>query len=94
MAFLPDAPEMPGTFSSCQRGLAIPTCITARASRMRRDSCRDRYLTVSFEVVGGGGGGVCVCVCVCVCVGGGGGGGGGVTFSAFLAHAQPANPRV
>ena len=32
------------------RGLAIPTYITARASRTCRDACRDRYLTVSFEV--------------------------------------------
>ena len=35
------------------RGLTIPTCITARAWRMRRDAYRDRYLAVSFEVVGG-----------------------------------------
>ena len=35
-----------------QRGLAIPTCITARASRTCRDACRDRYLAVSFEVGG------------------------------------------
>ena len=34
------------------RGLAIPTCITARASRTRRDVCRDRWLAVSFEVGG------------------------------------------
>ena len=26
----------------CHRGLAIPTCITARAWRMCRDACRDR----------------------------------------------------
>ena len=32
------------------RGLAIPTCITARASRTCRDACRDRWLAVSFEV--------------------------------------------
>ena len=35
------------------RGLAIPTCITARASRTCRDACRDRYLAVSFEANGG-----------------------------------------
>ena len=35
------------------RGLAIPTCITARASRTCRDACRDRYLAVSFEIGGG-----------------------------------------
>ena len=34
------------------RGLAIPTCITARASRTCRDAWRDRYLAVSFEVGG------------------------------------------
>ena len=33
---------------------AIPTCITARASRTCRDACRDRQLTVSFEIGGGG----------------------------------------
>ena len=32
------------------RGLAIPTCITARAWRTCRDAWRDRYLVVSFEV--------------------------------------------
>ena len=32
-----------------QRGLAIPTCITTRASRTCRDACRDRELAVSFE---------------------------------------------
>ena len=31
-------------------GLAIPTCITARAGRTCRDACRDRWLVVSFEV--------------------------------------------
>ena len=31
-----------------QRRLAIPTCITARASRTCRDACRDRKLAVSF----------------------------------------------
>ena len=36
------------------RGLAIPTCITARASRTCRDACRGRWLAVSFEVGGGG----------------------------------------
>ena len=35
------------------RGLAIPTCITARARRTCRDACRDRKLSVSFEVDGG-----------------------------------------
>ena len=34
-------------------GLAIRTCITARASRTCRDACRDRWLEVSFEVSGG-----------------------------------------
>ena len=34
-------------------GLAIPTCITARAWRTCRDACRDRLLAVSFEVGGG-----------------------------------------
>ena len=34
-------------------GLAIPTCITARASRTCRDACRDRLLAVSFGVGGG-----------------------------------------
>ena len=38
----------------CHRGWAIPTCITARASRTCRDACRDRYLAVSFEIGGGG----------------------------------------
>ena len=32
------------------RGLAIPTCITARAWRMCRDACRGRWLAVSIEV--------------------------------------------
>ena len=32
------------------RGLATPTCIMARVRRMCRDACRDRYLSVSFEV--------------------------------------------
>ena len=36
-----------------QRGLAIPTCITARASRTCHDACRDRQLAVSIEVAGG-----------------------------------------
>ena len=35
------------------RGLAIPTCITARASRTCRDACQDRLLRVPFEVSGG-----------------------------------------
>ena len=34
-------------------GLAIPTCITARAWRTCRDACRDSYLAVFFEVGGG-----------------------------------------
>ena len=34
------------------RGLAIPTCITARAWRTCRGACRDRLLVVSFEVGG------------------------------------------
>ena len=37
----------------CHRGLAIPTCHTARAWCMCRDAGRDRLLTVSFKVVGG-----------------------------------------
>ena len=36
------------------RRWAIPTCITARASRTCRDACRDRWLSVSFEIGGGG----------------------------------------
>ena len=36
------------------RRWAIPTCITARASRTCRDACRDRQLSVSFEIGGGG----------------------------------------
>ena len=35
------------------RGLAIPTHISARARRTWRDACRDRYQTVSVEVGGG-----------------------------------------
>ena len=34
---------------SRHRGLAIPTCIKARASRTCRDACRDGLLAVSFE---------------------------------------------
>ena len=41
------ASGMPGT---C--GLATQTCITARAWRTCRDAFRDRWLAVSFEVVG------------------------------------------
>ena len=41
------APGMPGTFST------TPTCIVTRAWRTCRDACRDRKLTVSFEVGGG-----------------------------------------
>ena len=33
--------------------LAIPTCITARASRTRCDAYRDRYIGVSIAVGGG-----------------------------------------
>ena len=40
------APGMPGTFSHC--GLAIPTCITARAWRTCRDACRDGSQTSGF----------------------------------------------
>ena len=36
-----------------QRGLAIPTCITARAWRTCRDAYRDRWQVVSIEVGGG-----------------------------------------
>ena len=36
------APGMSGTFFSRHLGLAIPTCITTRASRRCRDACRDR----------------------------------------------------
>ena len=36
------------------RRWAIPTCITARASRTCRNACRDRQLSVSFEIGGGG----------------------------------------
>ena len=35
------------------RGFAIPTCITARASRTCRGARRVRLLAVSFEVGGG-----------------------------------------
>ena len=35
------------------RGLAIPTCTTARAWRTCCDACRDRELAVSLEVGGG-----------------------------------------
>ena len=45
MGLLPDT-------QNC-RGLAIPTCITARGWRTCRDTCRDRKLAVSFEVGGG-----------------------------------------
>ena len=43
---------MPGTFSpdaefKGKRGLAIPACITARASRTCRDACRDCLPTVA-----------------------------------------------
>ena len=36
------------------RGLAISSCITAGARRTCHDACRNRYLGVSFEVIGGG----------------------------------------
>ena len=39
----------PGTFSQ-HHGLAIPTCITARASHTCHDAYWGRLLTVSFEV--------------------------------------------
>ena len=45
------APGMPGTFPR-HRQVAIPACIPARASRTCRDTCRDCYLVVSFEVGG------------------------------------------
>ena len=32
-------------------GLAIPTCVTARARRTCRDACRDHLLAVSFKVI-------------------------------------------
>ena len=32
---------------SCHRGLEIPTCVTARAWRVCRDACLDRWLAVS-----------------------------------------------
>ena len=35
------------------RGLAIPTCITARAWRTCRDACRDRQLGTSLQAIGG-----------------------------------------
>ena len=37
----------------CHRGLAIPTCITAREWLTCHDACLDRWITVSFEVGGG-----------------------------------------
>ena len=40
---------IPGTFSPPPR-LAIPTCITACASRTYRGACRDRKPAVSFEI--------------------------------------------
>ena len=43
----------PGKRFPHHRGLAIPTCTTARAWRTCRDACRDRYLAVSFEFGGG-----------------------------------------
>ena len=43
-----------GNVFPAHRGLAIATCITARAWRTCRDACRDRQLAVSFEVSGGG----------------------------------------
>ena len=42
-----------GNVFPSHRGLAIPTCITARAWRTCRAACRDRLLAVSFEVDGG-----------------------------------------
>ena len=46
------APGMPGAFPH-HRGLAISTCITARAWRTCHEKCRDGQLAVSFEVPGG-----------------------------------------
>ena len=40
-------------YFTCRHGLAIPTCITARARRTCRGACRDRKPAVSFEVGGG-----------------------------------------
>ena len=52
------------------RWLAIPTCITARASRTCRDECRDRQLAFSFTVGDGesvpGIPGACATLCICV----------------------------
>ena len=42
-----------GSISPRHLGLAIPTCITARAWRTCRDACRDRYLAVFFQIGGG-----------------------------------------
>ena len=42
-----------GSVFPATHGLAIPTCITARARRTCRDACRGRQLPVSFEVGGG-----------------------------------------
>ena len=46
------APGMPGTFPR-HRGLAIPTCITARAWRTCRDASRDRWLAFPLKSVAG-----------------------------------------
>ena len=57
MGFLPDTQNC--GLCMCRerfphhRGLAIPTCITARDWRTCRDACRDRQPAVSFEVGGG-----------------------------------------
>ena len=43
------APGVPGSFPH-HCWLVILACITARASRPCRDECRDRWLSVSFEI--------------------------------------------
>ena len=50
------APGMPGTFfppltSKGNHYIAIPACITARASRTCRDACRDRLPTVAGKTL-------------------------------------------
>ena len=41
----------PATDFKENRWLAIPTCITARASRTCRDACRDRYPAVTGKTL-------------------------------------------
>ena len=59
MGLLPDTQSCSVMRRECRerfprfRKLAIPTCITARASRTCRDACRDRSIAVSFNVDGG-----------------------------------------